>query len=135
MISNVDSKVRDRERQKAYYQANRERILERTKAYAKTPKGRENARRAATKHQKKHNALRHGYCLKKATELRDSVLACQICGRYPGEQTIPRALEVDHDHRTGQVRGMLCSNCNLGIGNFLDSPFLLKRAAAYLDDS
>jgi hypothetical protein len=43
-----------------------------------------------------------------------------------------RHTHVDHDHLTGQFRGILCRDCNLGIGNFHDSIELLARATAYL---
>ena len=56
---------------------------------------------------------------------------CAICEKHQSE--IPLALAVDHDHQTGAVRELLCVNCNLGIGNFQDSPDLMKKAIRYLE--
>lgn len=53
---------------------------------------------------------------------------CAICGARPAG----KRLHIDHCHTTGTVRGLLCSNCNLGIGNFRDSPGLLMAAIHYL---
>ena len=55
----------------------------------------------------------------------DEVKECVICG-------IETQLVVDHCHETGAVRGMLCSNCNLGLGHFKDDPMLLEFARIYL---
>jgi hypothetical protein len=41
-------------------------------------------------------------------------------------------LAVDHDHSTGQIRGLLCFNCNIGISKFSDNPELLEAAARYV---
>lgn len=44
----------------------------------------------------------------------------------------PRQMHVDHCHTTGVVRGLLCRDCNLGLGRFKDSPRSLARAIRYL---
>lgn len=56
---------------------------------------------------------------------------CAICRRATGAA---RRLAVDHDHKTGKVRGLLCKPCNrYGIGIFArDDPEVFDRAAAYL---
>lgn len=53
---------------------------------------------------------------------------CAVCG---GTCKTGKALAVDHDHETGKVRGLLCSNCNQAIGK-LSSVDLLLSAASYL---
>ena len=54
---------------------------------------------------------------------------CAIFGRIPG------TLAVDHDHRSGLVRGLLCGPCNIGLGHLRDQPVLCDRAADYLRGS
>lgn len=56
---------------------------------------------------------------------------CAICGATQADIRKHR-LHVDHCHDTDVVRGLLCSNCNMGLGKFQDSLELLERAVAYL---
>lgn len=53
---------------------------------------------------------------------------CAICN-----QPSKRTLHIDHNHETGKIRALLCSNCNLGIGNFKDNLVYLQNAIDYLN--
>lgn len=53
---------------------------------------------------------------------------CAVCRSRP-------ARHVDHDHMTGRVRGVLCSGCNQGLGNFRDDAASLRRAIDYLENT
>jgi hypothetical protein len=55
---------------------------------------------------------------------------CAICRRKS-----KRRLEIDHCHKTGKVRGLLCGNCNTALGRCHDDPDILRAAIAYLEAS
>jgi len=55
---------------------------------------------------------------------------CYICGKP--ETELKDGLRVDHCHKTGVIRGMLCNRCNLGIGHFEDNIDFLHKAVEYL---
>lgn len=56
---------------------------------------------------------------------------CAICSN-PQRGSRVKRLVVDHDHKTGIRRGLLCDKCNRGIGLLLDDPEVLMAAVAYL---
>lgn len=64
---------------------------------------------------------------------------CKICKKpetcLSGVTKEVQRLSIDHSHETGQIRGLLCSNCNRGLGMYKDSPDLLRKAALYLEEN
>ena len=92
--------------------------------YAKTPQGRD-------------LIIRRKYGLKlgefdNMLKMQDN--ACGICGKKEsiGRYGQVNRLCVDHDHKTGVVRGLLCHTCNRGLGLFMDDNRLLTRALMWL---
>lgn len=89
-----------------------------------------------TREQRRSRVLVHNYGI--TFEQYDAMFqkqggACAICGN-PQPQAHKRAknLSVDHDHVTGKIRGLLCSGCNAGLGQFTDDIARLESAIAYL---
>ncbi len=113
-----------------YYRANSEKIIANVRAWEEKNHGRAvlNERRAAQTYRLKKLGLTHADF--------ESMLAaqhgvCAVCGQT--ETLSFGRLAVDHDHYTGEVRGLLCTACNKGIGQFCDSPSRLRAAAEYLE--
>ena len=52
---------------------------------------------------------------------------CKICNKIP-----KKGYHIDHDHKTGKVRGLLCLKCNIGLGCFNDDVNLFKKCIDYL---
>ena len=90
-----------------------------------------------TKEKDKYSAINRLYGLNK--DQYDSMIleqenSCYICGLQASE--CPKSvLHVDHDHRTGKVRKLLCQNCNTGLGKFKDDIELLQKAIDYLKNN
>ena len=54
---------------------------------------------------------------------------CKICWH------VPTKFQIDHCHKTGRVRGLLCWRCNRGLGFFYEVPDMFARAASYLSST
>ena len=90
-------------------------------------KGRESRERHHGSTRSYHLKARYGITGAEASRMLEAQAGlCAICRVRPAEH-------VDHDHVTGRVRRLLCFNCNGGLGQFRDDPFLLRAAAEYLD--
>lgn len=73
-----------------------------------------------------HLLTKYGIDVHEVEELiRDQGGLCAICRDQEAQQ-------VDHDHETGRVRGILCGGCNAGLGQFKEDPEIIRRAIDYL---
>lgn len=72
----------------------------------------------------------HMSTFEKMVEAQDGV--CAIC-QNPCKTNA--RLSVDHCHDTGRIRGLLCNQCNQGLGQFQDNPERLRKAAKYLESA
>lgn len=84
-----------------------------------------NSQRKKAMPKAKERVRAHGLTDSEANAMKRGA-SCSICSRVD-------RLAIDHDHATGYVRGVLCIECNLGIGQFKDSPDRLRSAAKYLE--
>ena len=109
---------------RAYRQSERGRKVQ--KKYNGTYKRRKVNRKAALK--RKYGITIEDY----DRRLKSQNGLCAICQTAPSKK---RKLFVDHCHKTGKVRGLLCHNCNRALGMLKDSSKSAYRAAKYLDAS
>ena len=98
-----------------------------TKIYSKAYREKD-ARRFYDKANARQIKYRYGITI----EERDNIVEtqnglCAIC-----DIDISNKPYIDHCHDTGKVRGMLCMNCNAGLGAFKDSPEIFQKALDYL---
>ena len=95
------------------------------------------AYRQANPEKEKQRSLRENFniSLRQYQEMHDNQNGkCAICNEPETQMRSGkvRALAVDHDHKTGAIRGLLCSDCNTGIGKLKDNPKILQSAIQYL---
>ena len=90
------------------------------------PRCRGSIRDAKNKSTGVSTVAKHGLTREHAQEARNDS-ECAICGST-------ERLMVDHDHTTGELRGILCGNCNTGLGMFEDSINRMMYAIIYLDN-
>jgi hypothetical protein len=74
----------------------------------------------------KYNLTQEDYDLK----LKEQNYSCAICNMHKDDYS--KEFSVDHCHITGKVRGLLCNNCNSGIGFFDEYEYVMKKAIQYL---
>lgn len=109
-----------------YYFKNKNKRLENNKKWCVENKERR------MKYHKNNKLKRYGINIEQFNQmLIEQNCCCAICGsKFP--KTKSGEFNVDHNHLTNKVRGLLCHNCNLGLGHFKDSLELLEKAKSYL---
>ena len=135
------------EKAKQYYHENYEKKREYIRQWAiKNPekvRANQAKRRAANPEKFKDYGARHrlrvrfGITLEQWKQMfEEQGGLCYIC-RMP--ETVvnrlgePKRLSLDHNHKTGAIRHLLCDHCNRGLGSFRDNPELLREAANYIE--
>jgi len=123
---------------KRYRELNREELIEKSKRYRK--ENREKINKTYRKYRKNHPEWCREQYLKNVYGITISQFnymmetqgfKCAICGcgDWKGRWGTPH---IDHDHKTGVVRGILCHGCNLAIGAILDNPETAESMSKYL---
>lgn len=109
-----------------YYKNNRQKIYERKKnKWKKHPIKRKRYQ------QEKHLKYKFNLTLKEYKILIEKQKGkCLICNKKPKNKI--KKLSIDHDHKTGKIRGLLCHNCNVIIGLAHEDIKILKNIAKYL---
>lgn len=123
---------------KAYRQRNAETIRRSNRRYVEANKETIKVKRAVyyrnNRHKKREYELlkRYGVSNEQFEVMeRSQKGVCAICGEVRKDR-LGRGLAVDHNHNTGKIRGLLCGQCNQGLGRFKDDPNLVLSAYNYL---
>ncbi len=126
---------KDRETRKVYnreyYRKNRETIIAQAKEWKRRnpEKAKVYHREYSRKYSLRRSLDRHGITQEQWDRMYEKQGGlCAICGARPNG----RRLSIYGCRRTGKVRGLLCSACNLMISNSGDRPEVMRKAAAYL---
>jgi hypothetical protein len=132
-------KVQTSEYRKRNWESRKARIFEVTRIYQAKNKDRiallAKARYQNSKERSYLNHIKNEYGLSEGDYLELLYKCdnrCRICRSLPNPDSKYKRLVVDHNHNTGRVRGLLCSKCNLALGNVRDSTEILSSCVQYL---
>jgi hypothetical protein len=120
-----------RQAKAAYYDQNRDKVNAQKREYRKNNQEKLAAQWKKRAEQVRNNKLKRLYGISyedKVEMHKQQNGVCPICYQPLGVND----LHVDHDHDTGEVRGLLCKHCNMGLGNFKENTEALERALSYI---
>jgi hypothetical protein len=122
---------------KKYYEKNKEVCKQRTKDHPSCIAAREKYRnKTETKEKIRNWRLLQNYGITNQDYeqmLKNQAFCCAGCGLH--QNALEKKLNVDHDHATGKIRGLLCGNCNRALGLIKDSFETLVKLHEYLRKS
>ena len=115
---------------KLYREKNKEKIKKRKKKWRQSPKG----RLCCCKYSRKNKFVEYNITFNEyENRLKQQNYCCAICKKHKSSFKI--SLAVDHCHKTGKIRGLLCNHCNLMLGFSDDNVINLQSAIVYLSPS
>ena len=130
-------KQKRKEYSKTYYEKNKEVCKQRTKEHPSCKAAREKYRNKPETKEKIRNQkllMNYGLTNKDYEEMLEKQGYCCLgCGLHQNQ--LEKKLNVDHNHATGAVRGLLCGNCNRALGLLKDNLETLVRLHKYLEQS
>jgi hypothetical protein len=133
-----ERKAAHRESSRRYRESHRQQSNEVSQKWNEAHKERklETNRKWRENHREQERVRNREYYRANQAQLKAKLLAkqgsvCAICGGNRGKN----ALDLDHNHTTGKIRGLLCRPCNLGLGHFADTPEWLRKAADYIESA
>lgn len=122
--SRPENKARRDEYRKEYYNNNKEKLAK----YRKEYRQRSNVKKNAAEY---YLLQKYGITMEGRNKIIDDQGGrCAIC---ECELDMAKNTCVDHDHKTGRVRGVLCNNCNKALGFIQDNPEIISRMVNYLE--
>lgn len=126
----------ERQRARDWHKNNREKSREIAKRYKSNNPDKVaayNASAAKAASQRKYDLrTRFGITPEQYDEMLEAVGGqCPVCGHRPTDDE--HRLAVDHNHTTGEIRGLLCKPCNLALGNLGDDPNRIRALARYIE--
>lgn len=136
MIDPIKAKIQERERQRTYKTTHKEVMSAQRRRYYLKHKERIDAQHQVYS-ANGGNYRRYGITLADYNEMlavqKGLCLICTEPETAKFKDGRIKRLSVDHDHKTGKVRGLLCNPCNRGIGYLRDSLPIIKGALNYLE--
>ena len=117
-------KLKNRDKLLKYSRDSRKRNIKKIKVYSKRHYWENREKNLSDKRYKKYGITQEEYL--RIVRLQE--YKCAVCFK---EDKIN--LSVDHNHKTGKLRGIICNRCNMALGNVGDSPQVLRSLANYLE--